>query len=98
MSDQKPFAASKGQATTDHAAIRRWAEARGARPAAVRDADQAARPIHLVFPDGPAAPTGLEAITWDEWFAQFDAHDLALLVEEMTSAGEPSNFCKLVSR
>ena len=91
---------SKGQTTTDHEEIRRWAEARGGRPMAAHGAgDGESQVIRLAFPNAPNSdPEGLQPISWDEWFRQFDENDLALLIEETTSAGEQSRFNKLVSR
>lgn len=86
--------------TTDHDQIRRWAEERGGRPAAVgptRSGDSEI--IRLVFPDAPGHTDGdLEEISWDEWFEQFESNDLALLYQDRTEDGQRSNFNKLVSR
>ncbi|HLT45906.1 MAG TPA: hypothetical protein VK002_01645 [Rubricoccaceae bacterium] len=91
---------SKGKATTDHDEIRRWAEVRSGRPMAVRAIPGGdTRVIRLAFPDLPHADAeGLDPISWDEWFRQFEADDLALLIEETTSDGRRSTFNKLVSR
>jgi hypothetical protein len=85
--------------TTDHEVIRRWAEARGARPARVRGTGGPGDPgiLRLDFPtDGPDPK--LEEISWDEWFRAFDANQLAFVYEDKTADGKPSNFNKLVSR
>ena len=89
---------SRGRTTTDHEDIRRWAEARGGRPMAIRGAgEDDAEAIRLVFPDAPPPDAAdLEPISWDEWFRRFDEHDLALLMEELTSDGRQSRFNKLV--
>ncbi len=85
--------------TTDHEEIRRWAEARGAQPAAVirteRDDDLGI--LRLDFP-GYSGAGSLEQISWDEWFKQFDERKLALLYQEETAGGQKSNFNKIVSR
>lgn len=92
-----PITTSK--VTSNHEEIRRWAEARGAKPAAVMGAesDGAAGIIRLDFPgqsdDGP-----LEEIGWDEWFSKLDRHNLALLYQEHTAGGENSSFNQIVSR
>lgn len=91
---------SKGsRTTTDHDEIRQWAEARGAKPACVRGTGGQgdAGMIRLDFP-GYSGAESLQPIGWDEWFRQFDENDLALLYQETTAGGEPSNFSKLVSR
>lgn len=98
--DGRPIVASKGKVTSDHDEIRRWAEVRNGRPMAVQGAEpDNAQPILLVFPGVPRADTDdLRPISWDEWFRRLDDHDLALLIEETTSAGQQSRFNKLVRR
>lgn len=85
--------------TTDHDEIRRWAEARQAKPARVKGTGAKDDPgvLRLDFP-GYSGKDALEAIDWDEWFRAFDDNDLALLHQERTADGERSNFNKLVSR
>ncbi len=91
-----------GSATTDHEVIRKWAEERGGRPATVEGTERggdAVGMIRLEFPDAPGADDDkLTEITWDEWFAKFDEGGLALLYQEHTAGGQPSNFNKLVKQ
>jgi hypothetical protein len=90
---------ASSQALTDHDAIREWAESRGATPACVTgtgDEDDVGM-IRLDFP-GYSGGDVLQPITWEQWFAQFDANGLALVVQETTADGERSNFNKLVKR
>jgi hypothetical protein len=90
---------ASAQPVTDHRRIREWAEARGAKPACVRGTggkDDVGM-IRLDFPGYTGGDT-LQPITWDEWFRAFDENNLALLIQEETAEGEPSNFNKLVSR
>jgi hypothetical protein len=84
---------------TDHEEIRRWAEARGAKPTCVRGTgnNQDVGMIRLDFP-GYSGEGKLEEISWDEWFDKFDESGLALLVQDETARGQRSNFNKLVSR
>jgi hypothetical protein len=87
--------------TTDHETIRRWAEERGAKPAAVRSTRRKddAGIIRLAFPGAPNADDeDLEEISWDEWFRKFDEANLAFVYEDETADGKKSNFNKLVSR
>jgi hypothetical protein len=74
-------------ATRDRAEIRRWAAQHRAEPAtgeatasgpAVRDVNDLGAGIRFNFP-GFAA---LRPITWDEWFDNFDRHDLLFVYEE----------------
>jgi hypothetical protein len=87
--------------TTDHDEIRKWAEARGGRPAVVRSTQRkgATGILRLEFPDAPNADDdALEEISWEEFFEKFDDADLALLYQEKTAKGQKSNFNKLVGR
>ncbi|CAA9423654.1 MAG: hypothetical protein AVDCRST_MAG64-3036, partial [uncultured Phycisphaerae bacterium] len=91
--------AGAAQTTTDREQIRQWAEARGAKPSCVRGTGGGGDTgmIRLDFP-GYSGGDSLQEISWDEWFEQFDENNLALLIQETTKEGEPSNFNKLVSR
>jgi hypothetical protein len=89
------------QITTDHDQIRKWAEARGGRPATVRSthAKSDAGIIRIEFPEAPNSKhEALEEISWDEFFKKFDESGLALLYQEETASGEKSNFNKLIGR
>jgi hypothetical protein len=97
--EEKDMAQAK--ITTDHDEIRKWAEARGGRPAAVRSTQSkdGTGIIRLEFPDAPnAKDDNLEEITWEEFFEKFDESNLALLYQEETASGQRSNFNKLVGR
>lgn len=85
--------------TTDHNEIRRWAEARNAKPACVKGTGSKGEPgmIRLDFP-GFSGSDSLQSISWDEWFRAFDDNDLALVYQDTTADGARSNFNKLVSR
>lgn len=83
------------QTTIDHDEIRRWAESKGGKPAAVdrthHDGDVGI--IRIMFPDAAQSQHGsLVEISWDEFFAQFDEAELALIYDEK------SLFSKLVGR
>lgn len=90
---------AKSRTLTDHMEIRRWAEKRRARPAAVRStySDDYIGMIRLDFP-GYRGEDSLQEISWDEWFEDFDDRNLALLVHDQAADGQPSNFHKLVRR
>ena len=84
---------------TDHEEIKRWAEARKAKPACVKGTGGKSDPgmIRLDLP-GFSGSESLQSISWDEWFKAFDENGLALLVQDKTADGKQSNFNKLVSR
>ena len=83
------------QTTTDHETIRKWAEAKGGKPAAV-DSTHSGDDVGIVrimFPDAPNSEhDALVEISWEEFFAEFEERELALIHEE------DSMFSKLVRR
>lgn len=91
--------AGESKMTTNHDEIRKWAEARGGKPATVRStaSKEDVGLLRIDFP-GYAGEGTLEEITWDEFFKKFDEKKLAFLYQEKTSSGEESRFFKLVSR
>jgi hypothetical protein len=93
---------AQAKVTTDHDFIRRWAEARGGRPAAVKSTARGKDDVGIIrieFPHAPhAKDDNLEEISWDEFFEKFDEAKLALLYQEETADGAKSNFSKLVGR
>lgn len=83
------------ETTIDHETIRRWAESKGGRPAAVdrtHSGDDVGL-IRIMFPDAPNSHHGsLVEISWEEFFKEFEAKKLALLFDE------GSLFNKLIGR
>jgi len=90
---------SSSRTLIDHDEIQRWAEERGAKPAAVRNTsgEEDIGIIRLDFP-GYSGGDSLEEIEWEEWFEKFDDNNLALVVQEKMANGQKSNFNKLVNR
>jgi len=88
---------SDAKTTTDHAAIRKWAEARGARPTTVGGTGSKDEPgvLRLDFDPKDAE---LRQISWDDFFAKFDKEKLAFLYQEQTADGSVSRFHKFVQR
>lgn len=85
--------------TRDHDEIRRWAEARGAVPSAVKGTERGGEAgiIRFEFPNAPDSnDTSLEEISWEDFFEKFDRNNLELLYQNKTSDGRRSNFNKLV--
>lgn len=83
------------EVTTDHGRIRRWAEGKGGKPAAVRrtHSEGDVGIIRIMFPDAPQSEhEALEEISWDDFFEEFDKRKLALIYED------DSMFSKLVGR
>lgn len=84
------------QRTTDHDAIRKWAEARDGKPSVISQDGEKTEMLRLDFPG--YAEENLEEINWDKWFNIFEENNLELIYQEETKEGEKSNFNKLVSR
>lgn len=83
------------EVTTDHGAIRKWAESKGGKPAAVERTHQGGDVgiIRIMFPDAPNSKhDALTEISWDEFFEEFEGRKLALLYEP------ESMFSKLIGR
>ncbi|WP_437691563.1 lipocalin/fatty-acid binding family protein [Sorangium sp. So ce176] len=93
------MSASSSKTTIDHDEIRQWAESRGGRPATVKSTEKDGEPgiLRIDFP-GYSGEGSLEEISWDDFFAKFEESNLALVYQEKTADGQPSNFSKLVSR
>lgn len=90
---------SSSKSTTNHDEIRKWAEARGGKPATVKrtESNGEAGVLRIDFP-GYSGKDSLEEISWEEFFNKFDEKHLAFLYQDKTSSGEESRFFKLVSR
>ena len=90
---------ASSKTTTDHEQIRKWAEERGGKPSCVLGTGGSgdAGVLRIDFP-GYSGEGKLKPISWDEFFEKFDEENLALLYQEKTKDGEPSNFNKLVNR
>ena len=83
------------ETTTDHEAIRKWAESKGGKPAAVERTHQGGDVgiIRIMFPQAQQSEHGsLVEISWDEFFEEFDKRNLALVYDER------SMFNKIVGR
>jgi hypothetical protein len=88
---------SSAKTTTDHAAIRRWVEKHGGKPARVADtAKRGEGGVLRIDFDEPGGNDDdrLERIEWDAFFEIFDDSDLAFL----HSAEGESRFNKFVAR
>ena len=80
--------------TTDHDVIRKWAEERRGRPAAVRTKGKGG----ILRIDFGEKDEDLEEISWDEFFEIFEGSRLAFLHQDETGDGKTSRFNKFVER
>ncbi len=91
---------NESNTTTNHDIIRRWAEDRGGRPAAVKGTGKGKDDpgiLRIAFP-GHGDDDRLEEISWEDFFAKFDDSHLAFLYQEKAATGETSRFFKFVDR
>ncbi|MEX2404783.1 MAG: hypothetical protein WD625_11665 [Balneolales bacterium] len=86
----------QSKTTTDHDAIKKWAESRNGKPSVVtRDGEE----TELLRIDFPGFSEGnLQEINWEKWLDIFEKNKLALIYQEETKKGDESNFNKIVSR
>jgi hypothetical protein len=86
---------SDAKTTQDHNAIRKWAQSRGGKPAAV--SDTAARgDAGILRLDFDPPDEGLSPISWEDFFRKFDAEKLSFLYQDETADGKTSRFHKFV--
>ena len=81
--------------TTNHETIRKWAEKKGGKPAAVARTHKGSDVgiVRIMFPDAPHSEhQALTEISWEEFFREFEQRKLALLYEE------DSLFSKIIGR
>jgi hypothetical protein len=96
--DERPTRPGRSLVTTNHEVIRRWAEARNAKPATVYGSEYDGRPGVLRFDFPGFQDDGrLRRISWDQWFETFDERKLNFIYQETRTNGEQSNFFILES-
>ncbi|SBT48328.1 hypothetical protein [Micromonospora auratinigra] len=89
----RPERPGRSLVTSNHEVIRRWARARGAKPATIAGTERAGRPGVLTFNiPGYRESSRIREITWDDWFRTFDARRLNLIYQEQLRDGRQSNF------
>jgi hypothetical protein len=81
---------STATTTTDHTAIRKWAEARNGKPSKVKTSAGGG----ILRIDFDEREPGLEPISWDEFFKVFDQRKLAFLYQDEGK----SRFNKFIDR
>lgn len=84
-------------ATQNHDVIKRWAEARGGRPATVQGTEHDDRPGVLRITFGDDVSDRLQHISWDDWFKSFDSRHLVFVFQQHRTGGQQSNFFRLDS-
>jgi hypothetical protein len=89
----RPERPGRSLVTTNHDVIRRWAEARGARPATIAGTERQGRPGVLTFNmPGYRESSRIREVSWDDWFRTFDERGVNLIYQEQLRDGRQSNF------
>ncbi|MGY1744296.1 Rho termination factor N-terminal domain-containing protein [Blastococcus sp. SYSU D00695] len=94
--DEDPERPGRSLATTSHEVIRQWAEARGGQPATVPGTEHGDH-LGVLRIDFGGDDDRLREVSWDEWFATFDARDLNFVYQEERKDGHRSTFFRLES-
>jgi len=82
--------------TTDHDAIRQWADQRNAVPATIDGTEHDGHLGVLRFDFGGDSEDGtLVHVEWEEWFRTFDERNLNFIYQEHKTDGSESNFFRL---
>ena len=84
--------------TTDHDAIRKWAEKRGGHPTSVTGTEHGKETAGVLRLDFGVKDEKLHAVDWDAFFEKFEEARLAFLYQDKTSGGKMSRFHKFIHR
>jgi hypothetical protein len=94
--DEDPERAGRSLATSSHEVIRRWAEERDGVPATVEGTEHGDH-LGVLRLDFGGDSQNLRHVSWDEWFATFDARKLNFIYQEDRKDGNQSTFFRLES-
>ena len=101
VTSERPGAPGAEVATRDHALILEWARRRGAVPATGEASASGPASVH-VTDDGAGirfnfpASSRFRPIAWDEWFANFDHHELLFVYENDDDDGSVRTGYRIV--
>jgi fructose 1,6-bisphosphatase len=84
--------------TTDHEAIRKWAERRGGHPTSVTGTEHGKETAGVLRLDFGVKDEKLHAVDWNAFFDKFEEAKLAFLYQDKTSDGKMSRFHKFIHR
>jgi hypothetical protein len=84
--------------TSDHAAIRKWAQKRGGHPTSVTGTEHGKEAAGVLRFDFGVKDDKLHAVDWDAFFDKFEACNLAFLYQDKTAGGKMSRFHKFIHR
>jgi hypothetical protein len=84
--------------TTDHDAIRKWAEKRGGHPTSVTGTEHGKEAAGVLRLDFGVKDEKLHSVDWGSFFEKFEEAKLAFLYQDKTSDGKMSRFHKFIHR
>ena len=84
--------------TTDHAAIRKWAEKRGGHPTSVTGTEHGKEAAGVLRFDFGVKDEKLHSVDWNAFFDKFEESKLAFLYQDKTVDGKMSRFHKFIHR
>lgn len=87
---------SAAEKTRDHEKIKQWVEARGGKPAVVKNTEQSDQGAGLLRVKFDESDDDLKDIEWREFFETFDNKHLTFLYQEDIQ-GNQSRFFKFVN-
>jgi hypothetical protein len=88
---------SEAKTTTDHNAIRKWAEERDAKPTSVAGTGKKDE-VGVLRLDFDPKDKELNEISWADFFEKFEKENLAFLHQDKTADGSVSRFHKFIQR
>ncbi|QNF35188.1 hypothetical protein HUW51_21620 [Adhaeribacter swui] len=86
---------SEAKKTTNRKEIEKWAEQHGGVPSIIKGTEKDGKGegvLRIHFPDKSKDNENFEEISWDEFFKEFEAKKLAILLSDNSS------FSKIVNR
>jgi hypothetical protein len=89
---------TSSKTTTDHEAIRKWAEKRGGHPTSVTGTEHGKESAGVLRLDFGVKDEKLHAVDWDAFFDKFEEAKLAFLYQDKASNGKISRFHKFIHR
>jgi hypothetical protein len=84
--------------TTNHEAIRKWAEKRGGHPTSVTGTEHGKETAGVLRLDFGVKDEKLHPVDWAAFFDKFEESNLAFLYQDRTSNGKISRFHKFIHR
>jgi hypothetical protein len=84
--------------TTNHDAIRKWAEKRGGHPTSVTGTEHGKETAGVLRLDFGVKDEKLHPVDWQAFFDKFEESNLAFLYQDKTTNGKISRFHKFIHR